>query len=77
MFHNTLNAKSKHIKILSKHLDGKGREGKGRYGMGREGKGRVMKGRRQEGIIVAASVTRHKKGEVFGKKYKKVVTKEI
>jgi hypothetical protein len=45
VFHNTLNAKSKHIKILSKHLEGKEREGKGR---------------RQEGIIAAASVTRHK-----------------
>jgi hypothetical protein len=40
--------KSKHIKILSKHLEEKGRKGKGRE-------------RRQKGILAAASVTRHKK----------------
>jgi len=45
--------------------------------VGREGRGRVRKGRRQEGIIAAASVTKHKEGEVSRKKYKKVVTKEI
>jgi len=60
VFHNTLNAKSKDIKILSKHLGGNGREGKAR---------------RQEGIIAAASVTRHKKGEVSRKKYKKCSNK--